>query len=173
MKSPHNSNPAITIVLLLAVGLLFFLAFVGCVGQAPQVIIYKYDYRVKPPALAPGESPPPPGIPPVADYPTKYPGQFEDPSLVIFRNNLSSLPVWFRIDKGPEFKLEPDEITADKHFGRGKHIVRVKIKIPTGLGEIWEKNETYSFTIETDSCSREIGVSGNLPQYLYIYERCL
>src|SRR3989338_1202528 len=55
-------------------------------GQAPQIIVHKYDYHAKPPALSPGTTPLP-SAPFLADYQTIYDSSFDDPSLVIFKND--------------------------------------------------------------------------------------
>ncbi|MEK7658167.1 MAG: hypothetical protein AAB366_03230 [Patescibacteria group bacterium] len=140
---------------------------------APDVIIHKYDYTAKPAPTPPG-APPSMEIPAPVDYPTIYNSTLSyDPSLVIFRNEFDMFPVRFQIDNKPEFQLEPHQSTANIHFTKGKHIVRVRLSIPTGLNEIWEINDIYTFSIETISCPRLISISGYIPSRLYFYERCL
>lgn len=109
----------------------FVFAFGGCAveGGMPSVIIHQYNYQAQPPALAPGTPPNPPWTGPV-DYPTIYNSAWDDPTLVIFKNDCYR-KIRVEIDGQKTIVLGPYGATADLHLGVGQHRVRVVIEKPT------------------------------------------
>ena len=129
----------------------FMSLFFGCAGygKMPDIIVYKYDYQAKPPALSPGTMPLP-GPPPLADYQTVYDSSFDDPSLVIFKNDsYRKVRIW--IDKGKQpIILEPYGATSDLHLGVGEHLVRVAIEKPTAVHGIWTVNQEFTVYVHPE-----------------------
>ena len=111
----------------------------GCAqtqGGFPSVIVHKYDYQAKPPALAPGTPPSPPTEPPLVGYRTIYSesssSDWGDPTLVIFKNEGYRV-VRLSIDGQTEIRLAGYQATADIHLLLGEHRVRMVIEKPTAV----------------------------------------
>ncbi len=109
----------------------------GTAGGMSSVIVHKYDYQVRPPALAPGTPATPPWLPPAVDYPTIYQLAWDDPSLVIFKND-SYRRVRIEIDDKKSIVLGPYGATSNLHLGIGDHPVRITIEKPTANHGAWE-----------------------------------
>lgn len=117
--------------------LLFLILLVGCSSQAPTVVVHWYDYQAKPPALAPGTPPAPPTALEPVNYQTVYDSGWDDPTLVIFRND-SYRKVRIEINGQQPIVLEARGITPDLHFGLGEHRVRIVTEKPTAAHGIME-----------------------------------
>lgn len=101
-------------------------------GGTPDIIVYQYNYQTKPQT-----TPPLLNMPSPVDYPTIYSSAWDDPSLVIFKNE-SYRRVKVQIDKQKPITLEPYGATTDLHLNIGEHNVRVAIEKPTAAHGIWE-----------------------------------
>lgn len=121
-------------------------------GQAPSVIVHKYDYQVKPLALATG-TPPNLGTAPPVDYQTTYESAWNDPTLVIFKND-SYRRVRIEINGRRPIILEAYGATADLHLGIGEHRVRVTIEKPTATQGALELVRFFSIFIRPESRSQ-------------------
>lgn len=125
----------------------------GSSGEVPDVIIHKYDYQARPPALAPGTPPGTPIAPPVVDYSTIYSSAFDDPSLVIFKND-SYRKVRIEIDAQKPILLDPYGATANLHLGPGEHKVKIVIEKPTIAHGTWEVTRFFTIYISPERRSQ-------------------
>ena len=102
----------------------------------PLIIIHKYDYEAKPPALTPGTPPLPPSvsIPPPVAYKTSYESAWDDPTLVVFVNQ-SYRVVRIQIGDEPEIRLAPYQATANLHLAPGEYNIRKTVEKPVKLGQ--------------------------------------
>lgn len=133
---------------------------VGCAtnGGAPGVLIHQYSYQAQPPALPPGTPPPPPvPQPALVPYETVYESAWDDPSLVIFRND-SYRKVRIEIDGKPPIVLDAYGITADLHLGIGEHRAKVNVEKPTAAHGTWEVVRLFSIFINPEGRSQVIGI---------------
>ena len=126
-------------------------------GQIPSVIIHKYDYQAQPPALAPGTPPSPPWMTSVVDYPTIYSSSWDDPTLVVFKND-SYRKVRIEIDGQRPIVLSPYGATSDIHLGLGEHRVRLTIEKPTRAHGTLEVVKFFKIRISPCSRSRIIHI---------------
>jgi len=117
---------------------------IGAWGQdswgsgAPSVIVHKYNYQAQPPALAPGAPPSlPDKAPGIVDYQTIYGSAWDDPTLVIFKND-SYRKIRIGIDGQRPIVLAPYGATADLHLGVGEHRARLIIEKPTAAHGAFE-----------------------------------
>lgn len=124
----------------------------GGSGGVPDVIIHKYDYQARPPALAPGTPPGPPTAPPAVDYSTIYSSSFDDPSLVVFKND-SYRKVKIEINDQKPIVLDPYGATANLHLGLGKHKVKIVIEKPTTAHGTWEVTRFFTIYISPEGRS--------------------
>ncbi len=100
-------------------------------GGAPSVIIHRYDYQTQPQAVPPDALPNLPANGPLPiTYQTIYGSAWDDPTLVIFKND-SYRRMRIQIDGQGPIVLEPYSATADMHFGIGEHRVRTMTEVPT------------------------------------------
>ncbi len=106
-------------------------------GQEPNVIVHKYDYTAKPQPTPPGTSPTPPQMQPPIDYLTIYGSTWDDPSLVVFKNE-SYWRVKVQINRQKPIVLEPYGATSDLHLGVGEHRIRLTVEKPTTAHGTWE-----------------------------------
>ena len=100
-------------------------------GGLPSVIVHRYSYQAQPPALPYGTPPTPRWVWPIpVDYQTIYQSAWDDPTLVIFKND-SCRKIRIEIDSQPQIVLAPYGATADIHLGVGEHRVRLTTEKPT------------------------------------------
>lgn len=95
-----------------------------------QVIVHRYDYQVKPQSLPPETPPSPPtsqAMPAPVDYQTVYKSAWDDPTLIIFKND-SYRKLRVEINSQRPIVLESYGATADLHLGVGEHRVRLVIE---------------------------------------------
>jgi len=123
-------------------------------GGVPSVIVHQYSYQAQPPALAPGTPPTPPwsGLPPV-DYPTIYSSSWDDPSLIIFKND-SYRKIRIEIDGQRPIVLAPYGATTDLHFEVGEHRARLIIEKPTAAHGTWEVVRFFPISIRPEGRSQ-------------------
>lgn len=121
-------------------------------GGTPDIIVYQYNYQAKPQTTSQGTMLSP-GMPPPVDYPTIYNSAWDDPSLVIFKNE-SYRRVKIQIDKQRPITLEPYGATADLHLDRGEHNIRIAIEKPTAAHGIWEEIQFLTVYIRPDGRSQ-------------------
>ena len=115
--------------------------------EVPSVIVYRYDYQAKPPALAPGTPPTPPWARPIpVDYQTIYQSTWDDPTLVVFKND-SYRKVWVEIDGQRPIVLQPYSATANLYLGVGEHQVRITIEKPTAAHGTWKLIQFFKINI--------------------------
>lgn len=122
------------------------------VGGTPNIIIYQYNYQAKPQVAPPG-TPLSTTAPAPVDYQTIYGSSWDDPSLVIFKNE-SYRRIKIQIDKQKPIALEPYGATADIHLGRGEHNVRIAIEKPTAAHGIWEEIQFLTINISPSGRSQ-------------------
>jgi len=122
-------------------------------GGVSSVIVHKYDYQVRPPALAPGTPPTPPWMPSAVDYKTVYESSWDDPTLVIFKND-SYRKVRVEIDGHQPIVLAPYGATTDLHLGMGEHRVRITIEKPTAAHGTWELVRFFPISIRPEGRSQ-------------------
>lgn len=126
----------------------------GANSQVPSVIVHRYDYQAQPPALAPSTPPSPPTTgPSPINYQTIYQSAWNDPSLVIFKND-SYRKVRIKIDGQKTVVLEPYGATSDLHLGIGDHPVRITIEKPTAAHSTWEVIQFFSIYIRPEGRSQ-------------------
>lgn len=99
-----------------------------------SIIVHQYNYQTKPQALAPGTPPSPPSMPMPVDYPTVYQSAFDDPTLVIFKND-SFRKVKIEIDGNAPISLDPYGATTDLHLNFGPHRAKITTIKNTYFGE--------------------------------------
>lgn len=116
--------------------MILFLFLSGCAGEMPQVVIYKYDYRTKP-----------------NYHQTVYDSGFDDPSLVVFKNN-SYRKVKVEVDGKKAIILEPYGDTPDIHLNIGKHRIKISIQKPTAVFGIWETTRRFTIHIHPEGRSQ-------------------
>ena len=131
----------------------------GSYGQAPNIIVHKYDYTAKPQPTPPGTPPTPPWMPPIVDYPTIYNSSWDDPSLVVFKNE-SYRRARIQIDRQKPIVLEPYGATSDLYLGIGEHRVRFTVEKPTAVHGTWEMIQDFTIRISPEDRS----------QTFYIYD---
>lgn len=125
-----------------------------------QVIVHKYDYQARPLALAPGTPPSPPSAgPPPVDYQTIYESAWDDPTLVIFKND-SYRKVKVVIDGQKPIILTSYGATADLHLGMGEHRIRITVEKQTVAHGTWEVVRLMQISIRPE----------NRSQVFHIYE---
>lgn len=121
-------------------------------GGTPDIIIHQYNYQAKP-QIAPTETPSSLNMPAPVDYPTIYGSAWDDPSLVIFKNE-SYRRVKVQIDKQKPIVLESYSATADLHLDRGEHNIRIAIEKPTAAHGIWEEIQFLTIHISPSGRSQ-------------------
>lgn len=131
----------------------------GSYKQAPNVIVHKYNYTAKPQPMPPGTPPTPPWMPPIVNSPTIYNSSWDDPSLVIFKNE-SYRRALIQIDRQKPIVLEPYGATSDLYLGIGEHRVRLTVEKPTAVHGVWEEVDIFSIYISPEGRS----------QIFYIYD---
>lgn len=155
-------------ILFLGLGLLAVAGLSGCATTGmPGVVVHKYDYQAKPPAgQAPGAPPSPPSSQPAAvDYQTIYGSAFDDPSLVIFKND-SYRKV--KIDIGGQKKpivLEPYGATTNLYLGLGSHSVRVIIEKPTAVHGTWRVVQFFTIYIRPEGKAQIFHIRDSSSEY--------
>lgn len=108
-----------------------------------RVVVHKYDYQARPPALPYGTPPSPPTAPPPTRIPVMPKEQslqssWDDPSIVVFKNGLP-FETELEIDGGKiAYNLEPYGITPDIPLPIGRHKVKFVIKKPTATYDTWK-----------------------------------
>ncbi len=122
-------------------------------NTTPDIIVYKYNYQVQPTPTPPGAQPLPPQAPPTVDYPTIYGSTWDDPSLVIFKNE-SYRRIKIQIDKQKPIKLESYGATADIHLDRGEHKIKIAVEKPTAAHGIWEDIRFFTINISPSGHSQ-------------------
>ncbi|MEK7162944.1 MAG: hypothetical protein AAB696_01515 [Patescibacteria group bacterium] len=122
------------IILLIALSVIF----PGC-ARYPQVIVHKYDdYAV--------------------NYQTIYGSAWDDPTLVIFKND-SYRKVRIEIDGQKPIILNSYSATANLYFGIGEHQVRLVIEKPTAAHGTWEVIRFLKISIQPWNRSQIISFS--------------
>lgn len=124
-------------------------------GQAPSVIIHKYEYQTQP--APPGAPPPPPAAPPGVNYPTVYPSAFDDPTLVIFQNR-TYWTVRIEIDGNPPIRLAGYQASANLYLGPGDHRVRAVIEKPTQVHGTLEVVRIFQIQIRPEGRSQIVRI---------------
>jgi hypothetical protein len=123
------------------------------------VIVHKYDYQVRPPALTPGTPPTPPDkVPEIVDYQTVYPelsgSDWGDPTLVVFKNE-SYRTIRLYVDGRPDkIPLMGYQATADIHLPVGEHRVRMVIEKPTRAHDTLEVVRFFTISIRPEGRSQ-------------------
>ena len=126
----------------------------GCATtDLPSVIIHKYDYQARPPAVAPGTPPGPPTAPPPVNYTTIYSSAFDDPSLVIFKSD-SYRKIRIEIDGQKPIELQPYGATSNLHLGLGEHQVKIVIEKPTIAHGTWDVTRFLTLYISPEGRSQ-------------------
>jgi len=119
-----------------------------------SVIVHQYNYRAQPQPAPPGTPPlPPTAMPPAADYPTIYGSSWDDPTLVIFKNN-SYRKTKIEINGQKPIVLEPYGATANLHLDIGEHPVRLTIEKPTASHGTWEVVRFFPIYIRPEGRSQ-------------------
>lgn len=150
--------------------LIVFLA--GC-ATSPPVIVHRYDYATPPAGLAPGTPPSPPGTQPAGqNYQKIYGSSFDDPSLVIFKND-SYRKVKIDISgsgqKGP-IVLEAYQATSNLYLGLGDHQVRILIEKPTAAHGTWQVVQFFTIRIQPEGKSQIFNIyDASSSEYDYGY----
>jgi len=131
----------------------------GCAWtpQKPTVVVHKYDYQTRPPALSYGTPPLPPWMPPAVDYQTIYESSWDDPTLVIFKNG-SYFNVRIEVDEKKPMTLVAYGATANLHLGVGEHKVRQTTKKPTQAHGTLEVIKFFTIYIRPEGRSQIIHV---------------
>ncbi len=124
-------------------------------NTTPDIIVYKYNYQTQPPPTPPGAQPSPPAV----DYSTIYGSAWDDPSLVIFKNE-SYRRIKIQIDKQKPIALEPYGATANLHLDKGEHKIKIAVEKPTAAHGIWEDIRFFTINVSPSGHS----------QIFYIYE---
>lgn len=147
----------------------------------PSIIVHKYDYQAKPPALAPdtpalspdtesnigGEivdyrtpkSAPKQIGPPPVNYKTVYESAWDDPTLIVFVNQ-SYRVIKIQIADEKEIKLGPYQSTANLHFAPGEYSIRKTVEKPTGMGTVFDWVTFFKVSVALNGRS----------QILYLYD---
>jgi len=127
-------------------------------GGLPSVIVHQYSYQAQPPALPYGTPPTPPWVGPIpVDYQTIYQSAWDDPTLVVFKND-SYRKVRIEIDGQRPIVLSPYGATSDIHLGLGEHRVRLTIEKPTRAHGTLEVVKFFKIRISPCSRSRIIHI---------------
>lgn len=127
-------------------------------GGVSSVIVHQYDYQARPPALAPGTPPSPPWMPSAVDYKTVYQSAWDDPTLIIFKND-SYRKIRIEIDGQKPVVLEPYGATSDLHLGIGDHPVRITIEKPTAAHGTWKVMRFSKIYIRPEGRSQIINLN--------------
>ena len=147
---------------------LFALALLILVGCSTTT--HLYTYQAQPPALPPGTPPTPPSpppqpttvvvvappVPPVS-YRTIYESAWDDPSLVVFRND-SYRKVRIELDGQMPIILGAYGITANLHLGIGEHKAKISIEKPTAAHGTWEVVRLVPIFIHPEGRSQIVGI---------------
>jgi len=132
----------------------------GCATSTP-VISHRYDYSQPPAGLASGTPPSPPNGQPVApNYQTIYGSAFDDPSLVIFKNDSYrrvKIDISGSGQKGP-IVLEAYQATSNLHLGLGDHHVRILIEKSTAAHGTWQVVQFLTIQIRPEGKSQTIRI---------------
>jgi hypothetical protein len=129
-------------------------------NRIAEIIVHKYDYQARPAPSLPGTPPTPPTVPPAADYQTIYKSSWDDPTLVIFKND-SYRKVRIEINNQKPIVLKPYGATSNLHLGLGELRVKIVIEKPTAAHGVWEITRFFTIRIQPEGRS----------QIIYIYDR--
>lgn len=140
----------------IALSCLAIVFLAGCATSMP-VIAHKYDYSTPPAGLAPGTPPSPPNTQPAgANYQKIHGSSFDDPSLVIFKNDsyrTVKIDISGSGQKGP-ITLEAYQATSNIHLGLGDHPVRIIIERPTAAHGTWQVVQFLTIRIRPEGKSQ-------------------
>lgn len=142
-------------------------------GTVITVHQYGVGGQVQPPPAPPGTPPTPPVavaaatpmtpmagvvIPPKPSYPTVYKSAWDDPTLVVIRNDSSSF-VRIKIDGSKEeIRLAPYQATVDLHLDVGEHRLRITVERPTAVFGTKTVERIQNIVIRPDSRSQIVSV---------------
>lgn len=140
----------------IALSCLAIVFLAGCATSTPA-IVHRYDYAKPPAGLAPGTPPNPPNTQPAgSNYQTIYGSSFDDPSLVIFKNDsyrTVKIDISGSGQKGPII-LEAYQTTSDLHLGLGDHQVRILVEKPTAAHGTWQVVHFFTISIRPEGKSQ-------------------
>jgi hypothetical protein len=135
---------------------LLLIVLSGCATTTP-IMVHKYDYANPPAGLAPGTPPSPPGTQSAGqNYQKIYGSGFDDPSLVIFKNDsyrTVKIDISGSGQKGPII-LEAYQATPNLHLGLGDHSVRILIEKPTAAHDTWQVIQFFTISIRPEGRSQ-------------------
>ena len=141
-------------------------------GTVITVHRYGVGGAIQPPPAPPGTPPTPPVaiaaaapitqagvvLPPAPPYPTVYGSAWDDPTLVVIRNDSSSF-VRIKIDGSKEeIRLAPYQATADLHLDVGEHRLRITVERPTAAFGTKTVERIQNIIIRPDGRSQIVSV---------------
>lgn len=122
----------------------------------PSIVVHQYNYSAMPITTPAGTLPNlSTAGPPMAGYQTIYGSAWDDPTLVVFKNN-SYFRKRIAIDGQRPIILEPYGVTPNMHFGVGRHQVRVVTEKPTRAHGTLEAVRVFSFSVRPEGRSQII-----------------
>jgi len=122
----------------------------------PSVIVHRYDYSAVPITTPAGTLPNlSTGGPPMVGYQTIYGSAWDDPTLIVFKNN-SYFRKRIAVDGQQPIILEPYGVIPNMHFGVGRHQVRVITEKPTRAHGTLEAVRVFSFSVRPEGRSQII-----------------
>ena len=130
------------------------------------ITVHQYGTQTQPQPAPPGTPPTPPVIQPsgaavppqTVSYKTVYPSKWDDPTLVVIRNDSSSF-VRIKIDDSKEeIRLAPYQATVDLHLDVGEHRLRITVERPTAVFGTKTVERIQNIIIRPDSRSQIVSV---------------